>query len=198
MIKPKNNYKITELFIRNMHAACCCRLLELEFQNLDAEIISIKAGYLKINYNPAGNALKIIPEILDKAGMSIISKHEIILLEKIKHTVIELIHYMNNADSIAQKSDYLVGKLRMSYRQISALFRKYEPITLERFIILHKIERIKDLIDNEEYTLSEIAYMMDYNSVQYLSNLFKKEVGVSVSEYKKNPVQYKKSWDNLY
>jgi YesN/AraC family two-component response regulator len=72
----------------------------------------------------------------------------------------------------------------MSYRQMSSLFSKYEITTLEKYIILNKIERIKELIDSEEFTLSEIAYMMDCNSVQYLSNQFKKETGMSVSEYK--------------
>jgi AraC family transcriptional regulator len=98
--------------------------------------------------------------------------------------VFELIYKMNNVNSIAQKSEYIVEKLGLNYRYISNLFSKYEPQTLEKYIIRHKIERIKQLIDENEYTLGEIAYMMDYSSVQYLSNQFKKETGMTVSEYK--------------
>jgi AraC-like DNA-binding protein len=187
-----------ELHIKNMNSRCCFRLIRLEFETLGIQIHELKAGYAKVCFNANKLTLEKIDAVLQNSGMSLISNPELILLEKIKQAVIELVHYMNNSDSIARKSDYLVEKLHMSYRQISAVFRKYEPITLERFIILHKIERIKDLIDSEEYTLSEIAYMMDYSSVQYLSNLFKKEVGVSVSEYKQNPQDYKKMWDELY
>jgi AraC-like DNA-binding protein len=86
----------------------------------------------------------------------------------------------------------------LSYQQLSKLFSKYEAVTLERYIILNKIERIKELIMQDEYTLSEIAYMMDYSSVQYLSNQFKKETGYSVTEYKKLGLNLKKPVENLY
>lgn len=197
-MKIPEKYTTHELHIRNMNSLCCFRLIRLEFESLGIHIHELKAGYAKVSFDSAKISLENIDAVLQKSGLSLISNPERILLEKIKQAVIELIHHMNNADSIARKSDYLVEKLRMSYRHISAVFRKYEPLTLERFIILHKIERIKDLIDSEEYTLSEIAYMMDYSSVQYLSNLFKKETGVSVSEYKQNPHPYKKMWDDLY
>jgi len=197
-MKQQEKHRTHELHIKNMNSRCCFRLIRLEFEPLGIEIHELKAGYAKVSFDTEKITLNQIDKILKQSGLSLISNPELILLEKVKQTVIELIHYMNNADSIARKSDYLVEKLRMSYRHISALFRKYEPLTLERFIILHKIERVKDLIDSEEYTLSEIAYMMDYSSVQYLSNLFKKETGVSVSEYKQNPQDYKKSWDDLY
>jgi len=86
----------------------------------------------------------------------------------------------------------------LSFQQISKLFSKHEPITLERYIILNKIERVKELILRDEYTLSEIAYLMDYSSVQYLSNQFKKETGFSVTDYKKEGMNLKKNLDELY
>jgi AraC-like DNA-binding protein len=105
---------------------------------------------------------------------------------------------MNNVDSVVRKSEYLVEMLGLSYQQLSKIFSKYESITLERYIILNKVERIKELILQDEYTLSEIAYMMDYSSVQYLSNQFKKETGYSVTEYKKLGLNLKKPVENLY
>jgi YesN/AraC family two-component response regulator len=91
-----------------------------------------------------------------------------------------------------------VEKMGISYQQISKIFSKYEPITLERYSILVKIEKVKEMIWSDEFSLSEIAYMMDYSSVQYLSNQFKKETGYSVTEYKKQGLNLRKSIDELY
>lgn len=130
--------------------------------------------------------------------MDIVEDKEEQLVEDIKVSVIELIHGLNNMNSIIRKSDYLVEKLGKSYQQLSKIFSAHEPITLEKYIILHKIERTKELIDQDDYTLSEISYMMDYSSVQYLSNQFKKITGVSVSDYKKGSSNYKKSLSDLF
>jgi AraC family transcriptional regulator len=91
-----------------------------------------------------------------------------------------------------------VEKMGMNYQQISKVFSKYEPITLERFTILVKLEKLKEMIISDEYSLSEISYLMDYSSVQYLSNQFKKETGYSVTEYKKLGLNLKKPLDQLY
>jgi len=117
------------------------------------------------------------------------------MVEKIKLSVIELVHLMNNVDSIARKSDYLVEKLGLSFQYLSKIFSAHEPITLEKFIILHKIERTKELIDSNDYTLSEIAFMMDYSSVQHLSTQFKNITGISVTEYKQSEYHDKKGMD---
>jgi AraC-like DNA-binding protein len=91
---------------------------------------------------------------------------------------------MNNVNSIVQKSDYLVEKLGMSYQKLSRLFSRQEGITLEKYIIQNKISRIKELLNQGEFSLSEIAYMMDYSSVHYLSKQFKDITGETVSLYK--------------
>ena len=127
-----------------------------------------------------------LTDILSRYGFEVIKDKELLLVEQIKQTVIELIHHMNNMNSVVRKSEYMVEKLGKSYSHLSRVFSRFEPITLEKYIIYQKIERIKDLIDEDELTLSEIAYMMDYSSVQYLSNQFKKITGFSVTEYKQS------------
>jgi len=107
------------------------------------------------------------------------------------------VHYSNNVNSIIRKSDYIIEKLNMSYQNISKLFSRHENITLEKYIILQKIERCKELIWQKEYTLSEIAYMMDFSSVQHLSNTFKKITGYSVTDYKKNGILNKRTIDKI-
>ena len=176
---------------------CCQKLVKLEFENAGIQTNLIKQGLAEIYYDPAKTSFKQIEGILKANGMSLIQSREHKIVEEIKVAVIELIHHSNNIDSVVQKSEYLVEKLGLSYQQLSKIFSKHENITLERFSILNKIERIKELIDQDEYTLSEIAYMMDYSSVQYLSNQFKKETGMSVSDYKKSDKSIKRSLDNL-
>ena len=116
-------------------------------------------------------------------GFEIIRDKEKMLVEQIKHAVIDLVHN-STYNAMVRKSDYLVERFGMSYPYISTLFSKHENVTLEKFTILHKIEKVKELIEYGELTLSEIAYMMGYSSVQYLSTQFKLVTGISVTEYK--------------
>ena len=157
----------------------------------------METGVMEVEFDNEKHSLESIDRLLNEMGMGIIKTREQQIVEQIKTAVIELIHQSNNINSLLRKSDYLVEKLAMSYQQLSKIFSKHENITLEKYIIRNKIERIKELIDSNEYSLSEIAYMMDYSSVQYLSNQFKKETGISVSEYKKGDKRIKKTLDEL-
>ncbi len=180
-----------------MLCTCCFILINKEFEQASIKVLSIKAGVVNIEYDNEKINIEDIDNILKRFGMGIIKSREQQIVEQIKIAVIELIHQSNNTNSLLRKSDYLVEKLAMSYQQLSKIFSKHENITLEKYIIKNKIERIKELIDSNEYSLSEIAYMMDYSSVQYLSNQFKKETGISVSEYKKSDEKNKKTLDQL-
>ncbi len=185
------------LHIKNMLCHCCLKLVKLILEQEDVKVVNVKPGYIEVSYDEHKISIEQIEKILTDNGMPPVKSREEQIVEKIKQSVIELIHDSNNINSILRKSDYLVEKLAMSYQQMSKLFSKHENMTLEKYIIKNKIEKIKELIDSEEYTLSEIAYIMDYSSVQYLSNQFKKETGITVSEYKKNREKHKKMIDDL-
>lgn len=175
---------VKEFKVKNMVCKCCIKILGMELPKRGFEPVKMQLGRIWLKYNPDNFNEEKLEKALEEIGFDMVKDRELVLLEQIKQSVIELIHYLNNQDSIIRKSDYLVEKMSMSYQSITKLFSKYEKITLERFIILHKIERIKELIDSDEYTLSEIAYMMDYSSVQYLSSQFKQITGITVSQYK--------------
>lgn len=199
----QNNYTffgLTEeiLHIKNMICTCCIRLLKIEFEKAGIIVLKARPGVLHVKFDSSQISLYEMELILEELGMELIKTRDHKIIEQIKTAVIELIHQSNNVDSLVRKSDYLVEKLALSYQQLSKLFSKHESITLEKYIILNKIERIKELINSNEYSLSEIAYMMDYSSVQYLSNQFKKETGMSVSDYKKSDLSIKRTLDNLY
>jgi AraC-like DNA-binding protein len=169
---------------------------DLEKAGIAVEEINL--GRASITYDESRISREDIRKILNDTGTDLIESRDQRLVEEIKQGVFELIHQMNNVDSIVRKSEYLVGKTGLSYPYLSRIFSSYEHITLEKFIILNKIERIKELIDQEELTLSEMAYMMDYSSVQYLSNQFKQTTGMTVSEYKVSDRSSKKPIDRLY
>ena len=190
---------ITRTFhIKNMVSNCCIILLKEKFEQSGIRVDNIQLGTVTVTCSPALITDKFIDDLLVKYGFEQIKDRELQLIEQIKIAIIELIHQLNNVDSIVRKSDYLVEKLGLSYSYLSRIFSSHEPITLERYIILQKIERIKELIDQSEFTLSEIAFMMDYSSVQYLSNQFRKETGLSVTDYKKTGFVLKKPIDKLY
>jgi len=190
-------YKTEKLHIKNMLCHCCSKLIQMVFEQQGIRVKNIGAGYVEVVFDDEKYSLKDINALLEQYGMGLIKSREEQIVEKIKQSVTELIFESGNINSILRKSDYLVEKLAMSYQQMSKIFSKHENMTLERYIIKNKIEKIKELIDSDEYSLSEIAYMMDYSSVQYLSNQFKKETGMTVSEYKKSRQKNKKSIDQL-
>ncbi len=125
-----------------------------------------------------------IEKALKRNGFSLLTNKNDILVEDIRRTIIDLVHH-TTYNAMVRNSDYLVGKFGKTYPYLSSLFSKYEGITLEKYIILQKIEKVKSLIKDNELTLSEIAFMMGYSSVQYLSTQFKTITGISVSEFKK-------------
>lgn len=181
-----------------MVSQCCLRVIREELEKAGVEVKEIRLGRATISYDPLIVTPEDVRNVLLGLGTDLINTRDQRLVEEIKQAVIELVHHMNNVDSIVRKSEYLVEKTGLSYSYLSRIFSSHEHITLERFIILHKIERIKELIDQEELTLSEISFIMDYSSVQYLSNQFKHSTGMTVSEYRESDRSSKRSIDQLY
>ena len=190
--------KTTTVYIKNMVCLCCLRVIRQELEMAGFVVEEIALGKATLSFDHSKLSLEDVRAVLLELGTDLIESRENRLVEEIKLAVIELIHHMNNVDSMVRKSEYLVEKTGLSYTYLSRIFSTHEQITLEKYIILNKIERIKELIDQEEFTLSEIAFMMDYSSVQYLSNQFKHTTGMTVSEYKESDRSSKKPIDRLY
>lgn len=192
------NDHITEtIHIRNMVCNCCKLFLKEKLEESGIIVHEVTLGRARITYDTALISHDGIDRILGKYGFGLLENKEDRLVSEIKIAVIELIHHLNNVNSIVRKSDYLVEKLGFSYPYLSKVFSDHEQHTLEKYIINQKIERIKHLIDEGEYSLSEIAYMMDYSSVQYLSNQFRKITGITVTQYKSGSEVDKKGIDAM-
>lgn len=179
-----------------MSCHCCLKLVKRLLEENDIAVDDIGLGEATVTFDDDSADLETIAELLETDGFELLMDKDKQLIEQIKSAVIDLVHH-STFNAMVRNSDYLVQKFNLSYQYISSIFSKEENLTLEKYIILQKIEKAKELIQYDELTLSEIAYMMGYSSVQYLSTQFKNVTGVSVSEYKKEPSKYRKPLTEL-
>jgi AraC-like DNA-binding protein len=117
------------------------------------------------------------------SGLELMDDKRAMLIEKIKNVIIDMVHHSEEAIKI-NFSDFLSEKLNHDYTYLANLFSEVQGTTIEQFIIVHKIERIKELIIYGELNITEIAWKMNYSSVAHLSNQFKKVTGLSPSHFK--------------
>lgn len=178
-----------ELTLKNLTSTSGVKLIEMFFKNhTDIDIHYVRLGQLAVYYNSENTSIQQITILLkEELGFEIIENKELQIIEKIKIAAIELIHYSNNTNSLIRNSDYISQKLQLPYEKLSKIFSIHTKKTLENYILGLKIEKIKFLILSNDYSISEIAYMMEYSSVQYMSNQFKKNTGLTLSEFKANP-----------
>jgi len=177
---------ITEKYLlRNMLSKSCLKLVSLYFNGIDGvEVKKIRLGEVILMYDSQIIQTFDIEKGFSELGFTVVTDVNELLVENVKVAAIELIHYANNMSSLIRNSDYISDRVQVPYDKLSKVFSSVTNTTLEKYLILLKIERAKELILNSEYTLSEISYMLGYSSVQYLSNQFKKTTGFTVSQYK--------------
>lgn len=174
-----------------MMCNCCLKLLNLEMAQIGVEVVKSKLGDVCVAYDPDNTTIEDIEKLITSNGFEIILDKDTQLVEEIKHVVIELVHN-STFNAMVRNSDFLVSRFDKSYQHLSTVFSKHENITLEKYIILQRIEKVKELIQIDDQSLSEIAFMMGYSSVQYLSTQFKQITGYSVTEYKALPEKERK------
>ena len=155
-----------------------------ELKKLGLHFIIVDMGVVDIMENITAEQREQISIALLKSGLELMDDKRAVLIEKIKNVIIEMVHH---TDEIIKTnfSDFLSEKLNRDYTYLSNLFSEVQGTTIEKFIISHKIERIKELIIYDELSLTEIALNMHYSSVAHLSNQFKKNTGLTPSHFKK-------------
>jgi AraC family transcriptional regulator len=185
-------------YLKNMLGKSCIRLIELSFSSLnDVKIQYIRIGEVTLSFNEKEISEKKIIEQFKTLGFELLQDADNILVEKIKQAAVELIFYSYNSNSLIRNSDYISQKLQLPYDKLSKIFKKHSRTTLEKYIILLKIEKAKEMLSHGEFSVSEISFMLGYSSVNYLSNQFKKTTGVTISEYKKIPTKYRIALEDL-
>lgn len=131
-----------------------------------------------------------------KSGLELMDDKKAVLIERIKNVIIEMVHYTDELPK-TNFSDYISEKLHYDYTYMANLFSEVQGTTIEKFIIAHKIERVKELIIYDELSLTEIAWNMHYSSVAHLSNQFKKMTGLTPSHFKKLKNKRRKAIEDL-
>ncbi len=172
-----------KLYIRNMVCIRCQMVVKSELEKLGLHHIYVKIGEANIIEDIKPGQIKQLDKELKKWGLELMDNKKSILVEKIKGSIIELVHYTDEQIKV-NLSDYLSEKLNYDYTYLANLFAEVKGTTIEKFYIAHKIEKVKELIIYDELNLSEIAYKMHYSSVAHLSNQFKKHTGLTPSHFK--------------
>jgi AraC-like DNA-binding protein len=172
-----------KLFIKYMVSLRCKMMVKSELKNLGLHYIIVKLGEVEIMEDITDEQHDQLKNALLKSGLELMDDKKAILVERTKNVIVEMIHYADELPKV-KKSIYISEKLNYDYTYISNIFAEATGITLEHFIIAHKIERAKELIIYNELNLSEIADRLHYSSVAHLSKQFKKVTGLTPSFFK--------------
>ncbi len=161
----------------------CKMIVRYELEKLGLHCLSVELGLAETRELISAAQIVQINIALLQSGLELLSNKKSILIEKIKTAVIEMVRYSEFQLKI-NFSDYLSTKLNLDYTYLANVFSEQHGTTIERFIILHKIQRVKELMDGNELSLTEISWKMHYSSVAHLSTQFKKITGVTPSHFK--------------
>lgn len=161
----------------------CKMAVKEELKKLGLHFIVVDLGEVEIMEDITEDQRKRMKIGLLNSGLELMDDKKSVLIEKIKHVIIEMVHHSEEVIKI-NFSDFLSEKLNHDYTYMSNLFSEVQGTTIEQYIISHKIERIKELIIYGELNITEIAWKMNYSSVAHLSNQFKKVTGLSPSHFK--------------
>lgn len=186
------------LTIKNMVCPRCIKVVREEFENLSLTVESITLGSVTVKEEIDQKIKDKIAETLLNNGFELLEDKNAELIEKTK---VEIISVVQNYESIELESfnisEHLSKNTGVDYPTLSTLFSKTLGITIEHYFILQKIEKVKELLKYDEYTLSEIAYKLGYSSVQHLSNQFRKSTGMTASQFKEDSDNLRNPIDSI-
>jgi len=158
-------------------------VVKAELEKLGLQYLLVDFGEVEIVDSISADKREQLKNALLKSGLELMDDKKAILIEKIKSVIIEMVHYDDDKPKV-NFSDYLTEKLSYDYTYLANLFSEVTGVTIEYFIIAHKIERVKELLIYDELNLTEISYKLNYSSVAHLSTQFKKVTGLTPSFYK--------------
>ncbi|MGY5848354.1 helix-turn-helix domain-containing protein [Salegentibacter sp. HM20] len=183
-----------EFWIKNMVCSRCLKVIKQELEELGIIVLSLELGKLLVEASNKTdrNITENVTKVLHSNGFKIVQSEEDMLVEKMKIILIELLTELPLHLKI-NTSEHLSLILHRDYKILSKLFSKNENTTIEKYFIKLKIEKVKELIQLKQYSFSDIAYMLDYSSINHLSRQFKEIVGMSMSDYK-NTEKWKRNF----
>ncbi|MBS1765206.1 MAG: helix-turn-helix transcriptional regulator [Bacteroidetes bacterium] len=185
-----------KLFIKNMVCNRCVMVVQHELEKLGITPVKVTLGEVTLDAELNQTKRQNLENSLTALGFEIIDDRKSRMIEKIKTIIIQLIHVQDNR--LQQNlSEILSNDLHHDYNYLSNLFSEVEGITIEKYFIAQKIERVKELLVYDELSLSEIAFQLNYSSVAYLSSQFKKVTGLTPSHFKQIKTEKRKPLDQV-
>lgn len=172
------------LYIKHMVSLRCRKLVQEELDNLGLEYITVILGMVILRKEITSEQRSLLKENLLCSGLDLLDDKKSILIERIKNVIIEMLH---NADGlpVINYSSYISKKIGRDYTYLANMFSQAKGMTIQHFIINHKIEKVKELLSYGELNLTEISYKLNYSSVAHLSGQFKKVTGFTPGFFKK-------------
>ncbi|MDX1585676.1 MAG: AraC family transcriptional regulator [Balneolaceae bacterium] len=185
-----------ELHIRNMVCDRCVMVVRETLEELGLTVVEVELGKAVVETDTSVPYQKINKK-LQEYGFELIRSKNRQLVERIKTRLIEYVQQLEESEEVPKLSEYLSEELNQNYSSLSSVFSENEDITIEKYVIHLKIERVKELLSYGEMTLSEIAWKLNYSSVAHLSGQFKQITGMSVTDYKKARESFRKPLDGI-
>lgn len=185
-----------KIFVKNMVCNRCISAVEKIFSDADIAVSSVTLGEVETGTDISAEKMKVIEKSLLDTGFERIKDSAHQLVDKIKNIIIIKISELD-IDENFLLSEFLSSKIPKDYSSLSKTFSQNENITLEQFFILHKIEKVKELLLYNEFTLTEIAGKLGYKSVQHLSSQFRNITGFTPTEFKKLKDHQRKTLDSF-
>ncbi|WP_343557456.1 helix-turn-helix domain-containing protein [Sphingobacterium sp.] len=185
-----------KLIIQNMVSRRCKMMVKSELDKLGIAYISIELGEVRLAQPISENIKLKLQEALHQSGLELLYDKRAELIEKIISIIVEMIHYSKEFPQV-NFSTILSERLKKNYHYLAEIFSKTKGITIEHFIILHKVEKIKELILYGELNLTEISYQLHYSSVSHLSKQFKQVTGLTPTFFKKLPLRKRTNLEDL-
>lgn len=187
---------MSHLYIKNMVCNRCITAVKQELENLNLPPVAISLGEVELAKSPSEKQLAQLKIRLEELGFELLDDSKKKIIEKIKNIVIKKIHH-SELEEQERFSELLAHTIRKDYSYLSNLFSEVEGITIEKYIIKQKIEKVKELLVYDELSLSGIAFRLGYSSVAYLSTQFKKITGLTPSHFKKIGNHHRKPLDDV-
>lgn len=185
------------LFIKNMVCARCKRSVERLLTAVGLRVKNIRLGEADIEGEPSPALLEMVRHSLHAEGFELLGDRMSRLIGQVKNLVVQEIHHEPQKPETMNFSDYLAKKTGHDYSHLSKLFSSVEGVTIEKYIIAQKIERVKELLVYGELTLSEIAWQLGYSSSQHLSNQFRQVTGMTPTQFKGSHGHGRKHLDHV-
>jgi AraC family transcriptional regulator len=172
------------LHIKNMVCDRCIMVVEQQLAALGFTVTSIVLGQVSIAEEADENDLSRVRAAIKLLGFELIDEKRKQQVERIKNVIVEMVHHTDPQDIRVNYSDYISSRLERDYPYLSNLFSESEDITIEKYIINQKIEKVKELLEYDELNLNQIALQMGYSSTAHLSTQFKNVTGITPSKFK--------------